>query len=138
MRSFFLILSVVGLVACTKNKGMEAILPTPVAEEKEEISWANFSPQNDVYVPYGETVQLKTTVTAKEDLHGYNVKVYSLPDSVLLFNASRHIHDATFDIYEEWVNNVEDTTKVCAEITVTLDHEGHTASKKSVFHCLPQ
>lgn len=84
-----------------------------------------------------DTVHIRAFVVGQQVLHGYEVHIRKVSDGLVAFSRDVHLDATSYDIREEFVNNVSEQHDMELEIVVVLDHEGNTASKKVVFRCNP-
>ncbi len=86
---------------------------------------------------FGDTVHIRSTVTAQQEMHGYEVYIRKQIDSLVVFSRQLHLDGTSYDIREEFVNNVSVPLDMELEIVVILDHEGNKTSRKVAFRCTP-
>jgi hypothetical protein len=95
------------------------------------------SPTTNDQFHHNDTVQVVATAMAVEDLHGYEVRIRRMPDSLVVFSTDSHTHGTTVQIRETWVCTISDSTDMEVEIAVVLDHEGNKTRKSQGFRCVP-
>lgn len=93
--------------------------------------------ENQVY-EFGDTVQIKGTIVAAYDMHGYNVKISNTKTNTLVLNQGYHEHGSSFTFNESWKNTVADTSQMKITVDVAIDHDGNLATKEIIVTCLPQ
>lgn len=111
--------------ACTKEEhhhGTEASITITAPTELQEFDHA-------------ATVHLTGTVTATEELHGYQLIVRRKSDNAEQYTKEAHAHGTHISFDETWVNNINSTQDMELEVIAILDHDGNTISKKVDFRC---
>lgn len=135
MRLLLYICSTASLViiaaGCRKHQmNKEGIPPEiPVAT----ISFS--SPTPGMIFKNGDTVHIKAIAISTANYHGYDIVIHNAGErsGSYYFN---HIHDHndTLHISEKWKIQVPSTpTDLEAELSLVLDHEGHTKKGKVSF-----
>lgn len=87
------------------------------------------SPTDGATVAAGESVTIAAHVEAEDTLHGWTVNVRNVADDSVLATFADDVHDAMFEISEDWTADVDPGTEVEIEFVVEIDHEGNTASE---------
>ena len=96
------------------------------------------SPAENGIVTANDSATVSGTIEAEENLHGYTISIRRKADNAEIFRQENHAHKPTLSFSHKWlVENVSKPTELELEIITTLDHEGHTASKKVDFQAQP-
>lgn len=83
----------------------------------------------------GDTVWMNVRITAPSNLHGYEMQLLRLEDSVEVFSADEDVHSKSFSVNKYWVNDGTVHSDMELEVTAHIDHSGNKASRKVKFHC---
>lgn len=103
-----------------------------------EVEIKILSPSAGQTFSLNQVVPLQADITAKEELHGWEITLRKKSDNSTLYSKSKHTHGKVLKIREEWTNNVTHHTDVIFEVKVELDHNGSTPQTATVqFHCHP-
>ena len=127
--STFLAALVLLTVSCKKDK------ETDEHNDTADIQIA--APVADHEYAAGDSVLINATITGKAAMHGWELHIRKTADQSEVFSDEAHDHAAIYTISKYWINNVTVHTMMELEIIATIDHDGHTASKKVAFHCNP-
>ena len=96
------------------------------------------SPATNGMVMANDSATVSGTIEAAEKLHGYSISIRRKSDNAEIFRQESHAHNTTLNFSHKWlVENITTHTELELEIIATLDHDGHTASKKVNFHAMP-
>ena len=129
MKKFFAIASVIVVfgfeISCTKHKG-DFEENIPVASIKV------LSPSPGTIINTNDIVNIKAQAISSATIHGYDVTITSPGDTTAYFRKHVHDHNDTLNISETWQNMLVAKNLVLS-ISLTLDHEGHTFSRKIEF-----
>ena len=122
--SLFLLVVSIFFLSCAKHKG-------DIEEDIPAASVNFLSPaQNAVYK--GDSVTIQAVGISTEPIHGYDITIKKQNDTSVYFFKYVHEHNDTVYISEKWKSELH--TNLEASITLYLDHEGHTSTKKVGFH----
>ena len=120
------ILTLATIYSCSKHKGdIEEYIPTA------GIVFSNPVP-NTVYHP-GDTVFIKGTAISTAVIHGYDIAIRKVNDTTTLFFINKHDHNDTLQINQSWKNELVQPASLEATVTLYLDHEHHTYTRKLGF-----
>lgn len=95
------------------------------------------SPTNGKEYELGDTVFIKATITAKEELHGYMVTLKNSTVDSVLMDYDQHTDATSQTIDTFWINNVTTHSDMKLMITAVKDHLGNTVTDTISFHCHP-
>lgn len=130
--SAILLASALVMTSCKKDKdGDDDHDTVPTAEIQIN------SPSAGHEYMAGDTVFINATVTGSATMHGWEFQLKNNADQSVIYSNDAHDHAATYTISDKWVNNLAAHTEVKLVVEATLDHDGHTAQKEVVFHCMP-
>ena len=114
------------LNACSKHKGdVEENIPVATIQFHNPTS-------NGVY-HIGDSIAIEATAISSETIHGYDVSVRKAGDTTRYFFEHVHDHNDTLSISSKWKAELESAATLETEITLVLDHEGHTKTQKVTF-----
>jgi hypothetical protein len=130
--SAFLLLLSLTVVSCRDDDDDNAVEPIPTA------TITITSPTEGAMVMANDSLTISGTIAGEQTIHGYTIYVRKKADNSVLFNKEVHDHKANITINQKWgVGAVTGHTELELEVVATLDHEGHTTSKKVNFHGMP-
>lgn len=95
------------------------------------------SPSTNSAFNGGQTITVAGKIEAAQQIHGYKIIIRNLTTNSETVIKDAHDHNTAVDFTADWTNNVTTHSDMEAEVVVTLDHDGHTASQKVSFHCMP-
>ena len=109
--------------ACTKHSG-DVEEPIPIAT----LTFS--SPTEGAVYHTGDSVLVQGLAAASADMHGYEISIKNADDTAVVYY-SKHIHDHgdTLLINQGWKDTLTTTASLQLEVTLILDHDGHTATK---------
>ena len=81
----------------------------------------------------GDSVQIRAIAVSSEVIHGYEIEIGKANDTVTCYTCHIHDHNDTIYIDHKWLNDQLQPAEMEARITITLDHDGHTVTKKVGF-----
>ena len=117
------------LVACTKHAGDEEAETTPTA------TLAFSSPTEGASYQFGDSVLIQGVAAAAQEMHGYEVSVRNAADtSVVYYKEHIHEHGSTLAINQKWKDTLTTAVQLQAQVTLILDHDGHTTTKSVRFN----
>jgi hypothetical protein len=117
----FLVLS-----ACSKHRGdIEETIPSAT------ISLT--SPVNDAVYSKTDSILIQGTAVSTAPVHGYDITIKGIGDTTTYFFKHVHEHNDTLSIYQKWKGALEVPVSLEAQLTLYLDHDGHTETKKLAF-----
>ena len=120
----YLAAAIIVLFSCT-NRHLEEDIP------EATISFIKPSAGDTFHV--GDTVQIKAIASSTEPIHGYDLLIRKSGETQNLDFVHMHDHSNPITIEYKWKNTVSGPANLEAEITLTLDHAGHTKTEKTVF-----
>jgi hypothetical protein len=122
---------VTSFFACTKHNGDEELTPEHVPLASILFS----SPTAGATFANGDSVTIKATAASTENIHGYDLVIRRADDTTVRYYVNHiHDHNDTLNINEKWKITVPSTpVNLEAEITLVLDHDGHTKKGKAAF-----
>ena len=95
------------------------------------------SPAEHATINGGDTAIIAGTITSNEQIHGYKIYVRNTTTGADTLLVDDHAHATQVPFSGVWINDVTAHSEIEAEVVVTLDHDGNTASKKLHFHAMP-
>ena len=81
----------------------------------------------------GDSINIKAVAVSTDVLHGYDVAIHKAGDTTSYFFVHIHDHNATLAIDQKWKNTFTTANDMEAEVTLYLDHDGHTKKGKVAF-----
>jgi len=112
--------------ACTKHRGdYEEHLPAA------SIQFA--SPTEGYIYNHGDSVMINATAISSETIHGYDISIKNTADTTIYFKTHVHDHNDILNIHQGWRSTLSESASLEAIITLTLDHDGHTLTKRTGF-----
>jgi hypothetical protein len=118
--------------SCSKNESADPDESEPLPVATLQIS----SPVQDAVYNNGDSVSIKATAISTASIHGYDLAIRDTKDTTKsLYFIHIHDHNDTININEKWKSAVATTlpANLQAEITLYIDHEGHTQKTKVGF-----
>ncbi len=122
----FLAISVLGLVACTKHHG-------DIGEYIPEAVIKFLSPTPGAVLNAGDSINIMAVAISTETIHGYDLAIRKTGDTTKAYFNHTHDHNDTILIDQKWGSLVTNPANLEAEITLYLDHEGHTKKARVAF-----
>lgn len=123
-RNTTLLLALTLMAACRKT------------EEAPAATLQVITPVNQQTFKSGDTVHISANASYVAEMHGYRALVVSAAGDTL-FDADEHIHGATVNISESWVNNSITAQELKVIVGVEIDHDGHEMSREVIIHTEP-
>ena len=114
-------------VSCTKHPG-DILDHVPVA------TLTISKPLEGSFFNAGDSVSIQGIAISTETIHGYDVIVKKANDTATLFSVHIHDHNDTLHINEKWKASINASTFLEAVITLVLDHDGHTLTRRAGFN----
>jgi hypothetical protein len=112
--------------SCTKHRG----------DYEENIPSASITfegPAEGTVFHYGDSITITAKAISTALIHGYELTVRKAGDTNILYTTHIHDHNDTLLIRQGWKNNITGPAKLEAGITLTLDHDGHTLTRKTLI-----
>ena len=81
----------------------------------------------------GDSVRIQARATSTHTIHGYDVAVRKVNDTTLLYFKNVHDHNDTLLVNQSWKNIVDISAQLEASVTLYLDHDGNTNTRKVTF-----
>jgi hypothetical protein len=122
----------ISLVSCKKDEKKEDETP---AIPRATITINN--PASGAMFNLGATVDIDVDITAAVEMHGYEAYLINESAGDTVWSADAHVHGDSYEIIDQWVNNVADHSDMKLRIIAEMDHDGHTSTKEVHFHCHP-
>ena len=111
------------LASCTKHAG-DIEEPVPTAT----ITFAQ--PTQGAVYKTGDSVRIQGVAIGSAVMHGCQIAIRKAADtSVIYYEEHVHDHNDTITINHAWKNTLATATDLQVDVTVVLDHDGHTATK---------
>lgn len=82
----------------------------------------------------GDSISIQAIAIAPQTIHGYDVSIKQANDTTVYFFQHVHDHNDTLLINHKWKSNLPGAMALEAKIVLTLDHDGHTATKSVAFN----
>lgn len=113
----------ISFFACTKHSG-DIYEPIPTAT----LTFSNLT--EGAVIHTGDSVLIQGVAAASAEMHGYEVAVKNADDTAVVY-FSQHVHDHgdTLLINQGWKDTLTAAANLQVEVTLTLDHDGHTSTK---------
>lgn len=115
------------LSGCIKHSLEEELPPLPTAT----VTFLRPAP-GDVFHS-GDSINIKATVTSTAELHGYDLLIRKAGEASNYFFVHIHDHGDTVHIDQNWKDTLTSPANLEAELSIYLDHEGHTQKTKVSF-----
>ena len=100
-----------------------------------DISLLINSPTDTQEFEANDTVFISATIDAPIEMHGYEVHLTRLADTVEVLTKDIDLHTNHFTINETYINPGLVHSDMELEIIAMIDHNGQSTSKKVHFHC---
>jgi hypothetical protein len=114
------------LLSCSKHNGdIEENIPSA------SIMVAN--PVANAVYNNNDSVNIQAVAISSAVIHGYDVTIKRPNDTTVLFFNHVHDHNDTLYISQKWKNTTNEVADFEAQVSLDLDHEGHTSTKKVRF-----
>ncbi|MHB1279096.1 MAG: hypothetical protein ACYC1Q_11950 [Bacteroidia bacterium] len=133
MKKALVLVLVIVVAACTKEKTVEIIKEVP---EPAAATITYVSPAEADTVSNSQSVHLKATINGKNLLHGYSFGLIR-NDSEVVFYKHVHQHASTFDIDTTWTSSVSDTSEMMIIIEAITTHDGNSVGKSLEYLAIP-
>lgn len=134
MKRFAVIAIIAGVTllftSCSSRAEDEFIPPEAIPVATIQIS----SPLPDTTYTNGDSIVVKATAISTENIHGYDLAIRKTTDTSNIYFIHIHNHNDTLNITEKWKAVVSIPSALEAEITLYLDHVGHTKKEKVGFY----
>jgi hypothetical protein len=101
----------------------------------KDINLVINSPTDTQEFEADDTVFINSTIDAPEEMHGYEVHLKRLADTVEVLTKDIDLHTNHFTIKETYINPGLVHSDMELEIVAIIDHSGKSTSKKVHFHC---
>ena len=124
MRILFLLLLIT--CACTKHKG-------DIADHIPVAALTILQPLEGSVFNIGDSIRIQAIAISSETIHGYDVMVKKANDTTTYFSTHIHDHNDTLLIDQKWKASAGKATSFEAVITLELDHDGHTLTRRAGF-----
>lgn len=112
--------------ACTKHAGDVEEEPFPTA------TFTLSSPVEGAIYRSGDSILIQGLAISTDVIHGYDITIKNAADTTVTYFANHiHDHNDTIAIHQKWKNTLTASANLQVEVTLTLDHDGHTSSKKA-------
>ena len=92
-----------------------------------------FSPLNGSVFTAGDSVAIEAKVVSTETMHGYNLEIKKVNDTIIYYTEFFHDHNDTLFLSKKWHVTIAGPQDLEAVITVVLDHDGHTHKARQPF-----
>lgn len=110
---------------CTKHKGDIADhIPSATLTIAKPLEGAQFNS--------GDSIQVQGLAVSSETIHGYDVVIKKANDTLRFFSVHVHDHNDTLLIDQKWKASVTNSL-LEAVVTLELDHNGHTLTRRVGF-----
>ncbi len=127
-----LIIVTIGLtMVCCKKRGQGS----GVGSSKVEISISGLLTGKTF--KNGDVLPLKVTMTGKDELHGYQVRLLNVGDTVALVAKTEYVKKKVLNVNETWICNVTSETSMEFEAIAFVDGSGGKETKKVSLKCKP-
>jgi hypothetical protein len=129
--TFLTLAFVTSLFACTKHNGDEEKTPEHIPVASIMFS----SPTAGAVFANGDSITIKATAISTENVHGYDLAIRKAEDTTAQYYFTHiHDHNDTLNINEKLKLLVPSVpANLEAQITLVLDHDGHTKREKVAF-----
>jgi hypothetical protein len=127
MKSNFLIpialFCITAFAACTKHAGdLEETIPTAT------ITFA--APTEGTTYRTGDSIRIQGVAISSAVMHGCQIAIRNAADTSVVYYAEHvHDHNDTITINKAWKNTLTTAADLQVEVTLALDHDGHTRTK---------
>ncbi len=132
MKTIYFIIAISGMIlttgvtSCTKHKGdFEENIPSAVISISSPVANAIYHKEDSIHI---DAVAISSAT-----IHGYDISIKKANDTTTLFFNHIHDHNDTLLISQRWRNTIIDAADFEARITLYLDHDGHTSTKRVKF-----
>ena len=123
---FLIAISSIIIISCCRHRGdYEEILPS--------ASITFISPAEGSIYHLADSIPIQALCISTETIHGCDVTIRKTGDTTVYFTTHIHDHNDTLHISQKWKNIFGASTSLEASITLYLDHQGHTLTKKTGF-----
>jgi hypothetical protein len=112
------------LTACSKHHG-DLTLPDATINFSEPLPGSSYNG--------GDSISIKGVAISAVIMHGYDIAIKKANDTTTYFFMHIHDHNDTLVINQKWKNTLTGASSLEAQVTVYLDHDGHTVTKKVGF-----
>lgn len=123
MKYLLIIAILAAFQSCTKHKG-------DIVEHIPNATLTVYSPLLNAVVANEDTVRISALAVSDETIHGYDVKIMKQNDTITYYKAHVHDHNAVLNIDKYWKDTLPQPVNAEVVITLTLDHNKHTLTKK--------
>lgn len=123
---FFLPFIVAVLFSCSKHKG-------DIADHIPVATLSILKPADGSVFNVGDSIAIEGVGISTENIHGYDIIVKKAKDTTSYFSVHIHDHNDTLVIDQKWKALVTSGSSLEAVITLVLDHDGHTLTRRAAF-----
>ena len=114
------------MCACTKHNG-------DIADHIPVATLTILKPLEGSVFNIGDSISIQAIAISSETIHGYDVMVKKANDTTTYFSTHIHDHNDTLLIDQKWKAAAGKGTSFEAVITLELDHDGHTLTRRVGF-----
>lgn len=130
MRFFLnLVLIIVLLSSCQKDNNVPA--------QPDKVKMNITSPTAGRQYKKGDTLHINADVSYISQLHGYEVKIIDIASGDVIYDAEGHVHGASVNIDERWVDTLSVAKTLKVQIAAIIDHDKNTSIKEIVVNSQP-
>lgn len=120
------------LIACTISCKKKKHDPDPQAPT---VSIEIIAPSEHAAYHKLDTVWMKAHISYENELHGYELHLLRLADTVEVFSYDEDVHAKSFDVQQYWINDGKVHSDMLLTFIANIDHNGTKATKTVQFHC---
>lgn len=113
------------LISCSRHPGDGG--------EKASVSIQFLSPGAGAMFQNGDSILVEANIQGTSTLHGYEVWIRKANDTTTYFYQHVHDHSQSIMARHIWKNTINGPANMEVIITVPLDHDGNTATKRAGF-----
>ena len=114
------------LFSCSKHRGdIPEHIPSATIVFQSPVAGSSYSNADSLFV--------SATAISTETIHGYDLAIRKTNDTTSYFFQHVHDHNDTLNINTKWKSTLSGINDMEVIVTLVLDHDGHTLTKKLPF-----
>ncbi len=117
------------LPGCEKHKD-------DIKEHIPNASLVVYSPAENSEILAGDRIHIFAKAISEETIHGYDISIKKLNDTLTYYSSHVHDHNDTLIIDQKWKDTISSPVMVEAIISLVLDHDNHLLVKRVPFKIL--
>lgn len=102
----------------------------------KKVTFNEFLPDTDAVYQIGDSVFFHVSVSALQDMHGYELSVINMRNNAEVYYKAAHTHGKQIEFNDYWLSSeLQEATTFEATFSIALSHSGDKAQKVVRFSC---